>query len=351
MLACNIRRTPIFLTFLVAACGGGSDISTQGNEAILAQSVSLTSALDAQASTDARDLDAQVETPSSILREPQLMAATTTVSMVAAKTSKAMWSWRDSDILTTKAQQNLINFAVANKITVLYVSAQWLMRDYPNQLAQFINLAASKGITVELLLAHHEWALTVNHQLAVDQVYKANAFVRSLTGAKPTALHFDVEPHSLPNWQQNQVNYGNQLIDLYIKLSRVKEPGLAINADIAMSYRFIKITRSGVTKTLSQWMIDRTDQTTVMAYRDYAEGADSIIDHAAAPIAYAARRGKLSYVGVETTCGLEPEKITFCEERRAGLDIELGKVIAKFSGNEGFGGVAIHDFAGYSKLP
>ena len=265
-------------------------------------------------------------------------------------TYKGMWSWRDSDIINSAAQQNLLNFAVANGVNDIYVSAQGLIRDYPSQLAAFINNAANKGISVELLYGDPTWALTPNYQQALDQVSKANDFVNSLTGARPLALHFDVEPNSLSGWGTNQVNYGNQLIDLYAKIMAAKNPNLLLNIDIAMGYEYVSITRSGVAKTLTQWLIDTSDRTTLMDYRDFANGVDGIIYHADHPVNYAATKGKLSYVGVETNCGLTPEKVTFCEEGRSALDTELGIAKSNYSCNQGFGGIAIHDYVGYSAL-
>lgn len=320
-----IQPKILCLTLLLAACGTANsddDLSANKNE-------------NATGTQDSRTL----------------LVAGMSAAATAPSAYKGMWSWRDRDINTETGQQKLLNFAVNNKITSIYISAEWLMRDSPAQLAAFINSAASKNIAVELLFASHDWALTGKHQIAVDHVHKANQYIRSLTGARPVALHFDVEPHSLPGWATNKVSYGNQLIDLYTKLANVKDPSIPINADIAMGYRTVSITRKGITKSLTKWVIDATDSTTLMAYRDYASGADSIIFHGNHPINYAVKKGKVTYLGVETNCGLEPEKITFCEEKRTGLNTQLGIVVSQYTNNPGFGGVAIHDYAGFSILP
>ena len=235
-------------------------------------------------------------------------------------------------------------------MTVLYIHSENLLRNSPKLLADFINLAATKNIAVELLFGAPEWTFTGNHQYVVDLVTRANAFVASLTGAKPIGLQFDVEPHALSTWSTNEVTYGNQLIDLYTKLRQVKRPDMYINADIALGYRFVNITRNGVTKTLTQWLVDVTDRTTVMSYRDFAIGTDSITDHASHPVNYAATVGKLAYVGVETACAQDPEKVTFCEEGRSALDYSLNNVVSHFSGNRGFGGTAVHHYTSYVVL-
>lgn len=278
------------------------------------------------------------------------LPALSIAAVATPSTYKGMWSWRDSDIINPTAQQNLLNFAVANGVNDIYVSAQWLIDNSPSQLEAFINNAANKGISVELLYADPTWALTANHQQALDQISKANTFINSLTGARPVALHFDVEQHSLSDWGSNQISYGNQLIDLYAKIMAAKNPNLLLNIDIAMGYEYVNITRSGVTKTLTQWLIDTTDRTTLMDYRDFASGVDGIVDHANHPVNYAATKGKLAYIGAETNCGLTPQKVTFCEEGRSSLDTELWFSKSNYSCNQGFGGIAIHDYAGYSTL-
>ncbi|GAB3542504.1 hypothetical protein GCM10027343_14580 [Noviherbaspirillum agri] len=341
----------LVLALLLPACGGGDSGDAYAGRQPTEATLAAASYVDPDFIESATDTDADSDTHAGTASQDNRYLAGSTVVGASPSNYKAMWSWRDRDIYNATEQQKLLNFAVANKITSIYVSAEWLMRDYPQQFAAFINAAASRNITVELLLANHEWALTANHQQAIDQVRKANAFVRNLTGAKPVGLHFDVEPHSLPGWETNKVSYGNQVIDLYAKVNKVKDPSLSVNADMAMSYRTINIVRNGITKTLQKWVIDSTDHTTLMAYRDYALGADSITYHANTPVTYAGRRGKVTYVGVETTCNLAPEKITFCEEKRAGLNTELSHVVAEYAGARGFGGLVVHDYAGYSILP
>lgn len=343
----NVAYSSILLSTiaLLTACGGGG-----GADGVIG--------------SDSPGAD-NTSAPAGAATEPGLYAAkswkrktststtpttTTTTSTATTTLQKGMWSWRDSDVTNSTARQQLLDFAAANKITVLYIHSEGLLKNSPQLLADFINLAAAKNIAVELLFGATEWTFTANHQIAVDLLQRANTFVNGLSGAKPIGVQFDVEPHSLSGWATNQADYGSQLIDLYAKLKQAKLPGLYLNADIAMGYEYINITRNGVTKTLSQWLIDVTDRTTLMAYRDYATGADSITDHANHPVSYAASTGKISYVGVETTCGLDPEKITFCEEGKAALESSLGSVTSYYSGNRGYGGNAVHDYTAYMQL-
>lgn len=269
--------------------------------------------------------------------------------MLAASPSgeRGMWLWNDIDIGTIAKQTTVLDFAAGKKVTTIYLHSEGLLKNTPKLLENFINLAASRNIGVELLFGASEWTFTNNHPIALALVAKANAFVTSLQGAKPRGLHFDVEPHALPGWAANQTSYGNQLLALYGKIQKAKLPGLYLNADIAMGYSVVNITRNGVTKPLSHWLVDAVDRTTVMTYRDYAQGPDSIISHGNDPVNYAATIGKRSYIGVETTCNLQPEKITFCEEGNAAMEAALASVVANYRANSGFGGIAVHDYRAY----
>lgn len=268
---------------------------------------------------------------------------------VGAVNDRAMWTWYDADIGTNAKQKRMLDFAVGRKVNTIFIHSQTLL-DKPALLAGFINKAAARGVKVELLFGASEWALAANHQAPLDLLKRANAFVASLTGARPAGIHFDIEPHTLPQWQTDPVSLGNQLVDLYQKFAAAKGAGLYINADIAMGYEYLSLTRGGVTKTLSQWMVDATDRTTLMDYRDYAAGEDSIESHAVHPISYATAQGKRTIVGVETTCNQTPTKVTFCEEGATKMESQLATVNSYFSTNSGYGGVAIHDYPNYQKL-
>lgn len=275
---------------------------------------------------------------------PALAAAT-----VSAANDRAMWSWTDTDVSTAARQNTMLTFAAARGVNIIFLHAEGLLNK-PELLSGFLNRAAAKGIKVELLFGAAEWSLTANHGRPLQLLGRVKTFVAGLTGARPVGVHFDIEPHGLPSWNADQVSLSNQLLALYGKLMAAKVPGLYINADIAMGYEYVSLTRDGVTRTLSQWMVDATDRTTLMDYRDYSSGNDSIISHALHPVSYALARGKRTIVGVETTCNLQPAKITFCEEGNKRMETNLATVRTYFQSNAGFGGLAIHDYANYRKL-
>lgn len=334
----------------LAACGGGDSAEPLEPGSAIAPEQTLPAFRAALQSDQAVASEQQA---------PVLMAGVTSFDAgalaptastgVGSSGDRAMWTWYDSDIATVAKQKAMLDFAANRKVNVIFIHSQALLSK-PALLAGFLNRAAARGVKVELLFGAPEWTLTANHAVPLKLLRRANAFVAGLTGARPVGIHFDIEPHSMPEWKYNQVSLGNQLVDLYAKLHAAKGPGLYLNADIAMGYEYVSLTRGGVTRTLSHWMVDTTDTTTLMAYRDYALGADSITSHAAHPISYAVTKGKRSMVGIETTCNLQPAKITFCEEGNSKMEAGIATVKSYFNANAGFGGMAIHDYGNYRKL-
>jgi hypothetical protein len=277
------------------------------------------------------------------------VATSTATTTAGAVGDRAMWTWYDADVGTTAKQTRMLDFAAARKVTHIFLHSETLLNK-PALLTAFLNRAGARGIKVELLFGAAEWSLPQNHYKPIEMLQRANAYISRLTGNRPVGIHFDIEPHGLALWQQDPVTLGHHLVDLYTKLMAIKANNLYINADIAMGYEYVSLTRGGVTKTLSHWMVDTTDRTTLMDYRDYALGEDSIVSHALHPANYALSRGKRTVVGVETTCNQEYAKLTFCEQGQARMESELAKVGSYFAVHAGYGGLAIHDYANYRLL-
>ena len=274
------------------------------------------------------------------------------LSFIAPARYTAMWSWNESDFATIGARQALVDFAVSRNVTTIIQNAQGAVVSNQAALTALIDLSAASGIAVELLFGDPNWTYTANHQQALDLVTASNTYIAGLTN-KPTGYHFDVEPHTLgAPWFADPVGLGGQLIDLYVALKAARSPLVNLGADIALGYKDVNITRSTVTKTLSQWLVDSTDAVTIMSYRDFALGDDSITFHADHPITYATSVGKKAYVGVETQdVGGDPQKLTFFQEGPAVLATELAAVRTYYTSTSGFGGIAIHDYAHYKIAP
>lgn len=344
--SCRNKLLATYAVLLLAGCGGSdttSDVQTLAQGPVATASSTAAALAPVTAATVAM----------TSVPEGARSLASVTVSPVdagaGAVKDRAMWTWYDTDVATTAKQNRMLDFAVARQITHIYLHSETLLNK-PSVLTSFLNRAAGRGIKVELLFGAAEWSLPENHYKAIALLQRANAFVSRLTANQPVGIHFDIEPHGLAAWSQDPVGLGHNLVDLYTKLMAIKANNLYINADIAMGYEYVTLTRGGVTKTLSHWMVDVTDRTTLMDYRDYALGEDSVVSHGLHPADYALSRGKRTVLGLETTCNQDYAKVTFCEEGRARMETEMAKVNSYFAAHGGYGGLAVHDYANYRLL-
>jgi hypothetical protein len=352
------RRFLASLVLTLTACGGGTDSSDTRGELAAASSVKVTEVtglpvyrtqLQSFEAANPTAITSQYPSASTGTSVTAPLAPLPSAAVADAASDRAMWTWHDVDVSTAARQNTLLNFAAERGVNVIFLHSEDML-DKPKLLSAFLTRAAAKGMKVELLFGASTWALTANHNIPLQLLKRVNTFVSGLSGARPVGVHFDIEPHALPEWNTDPVSLGNQLLSLYGKLMAAKAPGLYINADIAMGYEYLSLTRGGVTKSLSHWMVDSTDRTTLMDYRDYSSGEDSILSHALHPVSYAAIQRKRTVVGVETTCNVQPTKVTFCEEGNRHMETQLSTVNTYFRPNAGYGGIAIHDYANYRKL-
>lgn len=267
---------------------------------------------------------------------------------------RATWLWGSSVVKTPAETTKFFSFASTHAITGVYVEAQSLIPEAPAALTSFITTASAQGVEVELLFGYEIWARATEHAKAVTLAQSAVAFSQGLSGAKPVGLHFDVEPHQLPEWQAggaSEAQIASEFIDLLEKLHAVtKGTGLRLSVDIPFWYDGRTLTRGGMTRPLSEWVADSVDRVVLMDYRDIADGNDGIIAQGATEVAYATNSGKQVVIGVETLCQLDPPKVTFCEEGAAVLDAQLEKVVAANKTKSGFFGIAVHDYKAYAAL-
>jgi len=168
-------------------------------------------------------------------------------------------------------------------------------------------------------------------------------------GARPFALHFDVEPMGLSDWFSDTQGVANQYLDLLQNISVSKGNLLDLVVDTSIGFNFQNITRSGTTKLFYQWVLDYVDIVMLMCYRNVLEGPNGILSLAKPSVDYATKIGKKVIVGVETA-NVDPDYITFYGMDTTYLESILGQVNATFNNQSGFLGVAVHDWTAYKNL-
>lgn len=203
-----------------------------------------------------------------------LLALLLSITAQAADYSKPSFMYvydYDNAVTGTNGErEEVLNFAKANGLTSIYLSGGRYF-EYPSKqpaLTDFITLAKNTyGMNVTLVLGDYDWALTANHSKAIDITTKAVAYIKAST--IKANLQYDVEPHALDGWNDNIQQYANQYLDMITKIMAITKP-VSIHTQFTTSnfYGGKMITRSGVTKPLSQFVIDLSDSIVIMNYRD-----------------------------------------------------------------------------------
>lgn len=259
-----------------------------------------------------------------------------------------MWVWSGLVALDPAREKHLLDFASTHQIDTVYVQANRLIRKAPKELAAFIDAAAKRNIGVELLFGDHDWALPQHHADALKVAKDTARYVASLTGAKPTGVHYDVEPHALDQWtDETREAMASDLLDLLDLLDAAYGPEeIRVSYDMPNWYSGLLVTRAGKARPMSELVIDRVDVTVVMDYRDNVDDAISLVTD---EVAYATQQGKVVVVGLETSCNTD-SPLTFCEEGSTAFEQALNKISLTFAPERGFGGLAIHHFESFDAL-
>jgi hypothetical protein len=222
--------------------------------------------------------------------------------------------------------------------------------------APLVSACRRSGITVHALIGGPKMALPVNHDeipVFINRLTDYNSLCRS--SERVSGIHIDVEPYLLDEYSAGS---RDKVMRHYIDmLKRVNshiqqiDSGLAVGADIPFwldkknsdgEYK-LKLAVDGTARPVSEHVIDLTDYICIMAYRNYLQGSDGLINIAADEIRYASKVNKHVFVGVETGRGKGiPEKTTFAGKGRAALMSALKETEKAFSTERSFSGTAVH---------
>jgi len=264
---------------------------------------------------------------------------------------RSVWAWDQGIATDPSAALEFFDFAATKGITGVYLESEALINNEPASLATFVEQAHDNCIAVSLLFGYAPWALTENHGDALNLATASVAFAASMGATGPVAVHFDVEPYSLPEWTADSDQTASQYLTM-LELIAASLDGseLALEVDIPFWFDTRTTTHTGVERLVSELVLERVDRVAIMDYRDYASPPDGIIDNAQSEVDYAATLGKQVIIGVETVCGLDPEKVSFCEEGEAAMETELALTAAHYEGAAAWVGFAIHEYASYLTL-
>jgi hypothetical protein len=254
---------------------------------------------------------------------------------------RAMWVWDYSWVDKPAEATALLAFAKRNQIDTFYLESGAVLSDNPARLEAFIHQAAAQQVQVELLFGGNEWV--ERPATAVALAKQASGFIAVMSEPKATAIHFDVEPHALPGWDDDKPYFSSLYLDLLDQL-RSAVGKTRLHVDIGHFYGKVEVSRGGVSKSLLRLVLERVDGAVLMAYNS---NPNTVLAFVADEFAQSQGTGKQLRVGLACECKLSTLE-NYCS--RESLDTALSMVRQGYGSHPNFSGLAIQAYAAYRNL-
>lgn len=257
--------------------------------------------------------------------------------------TKATWIW-NARILPAHTEE-IVAFAKQNEINLIYVHVEPTTVS-PQVYRDFIRTAKRASIQVEALGGDPNWALAANRGSIGDLVSWVKAFNHS---AKPDerfqGIHVDIEPYLLAEWKKDQDAVVEQWMKnvVYLVAETKKDSDLLVGADLP--FWIDSVIVPGEKEKVSNWMVERLDSITLMAYRNHAMGQNGIIDIVHRVVADAdSRKSGSVVVGVNILESKEGANTSFHADGTVEMEKQLAILQEELAKNPSFAGSAIHDY-------
>ncbi|MBN1897225.1 MAG: hypothetical protein JW827_00470 [Spirochaetes bacterium] len=236
---------------------------------------------------------------------------------------RAMWVWLVNEILFHKDKQDeLIAFCKNKNIDELFFQVLYRFtgkkgKDFSCEIInekehkEFIKKATSHNIKIHALDGYPDWVMRERHH---EPMALCQAVVEYNKKAQPAerfyGVHLDNEPYLMIAFKSPlKRKIYQEYIEVNAKLQKIvdQDPNLVFGIDIPFfleepdekSGKTELMKYRGRIKPTSFHLLDIVDNVGIMAYRDFAYGADGVIYHAADEIDYADKINKPVYIGLE----------------------------------------------------
>ncbi|RNB90448.1 hypothetical protein EDM56_08030 [Brevibacillus fluminis] len=260
----------------------------------------------------------------------------------------ATWIW-DATIITEQAD-DVIAFAKENGVNLIYLHIEQ-NKIAPDQYRSFIKAAGQAGIKVDALGGDRNWALTDNQSNISSFISWVKDYNSQAAEAERfQGIHVDIEPYLLSRWEKHKDDVIEQWMENmeFVVSETKKDPGLTVSADLPFWIDTLKVP--GDSEKVSSWMLDRLDSITLMAYRNYAEGPNGIVDITQRVLADANDRKKASViVGVNILESKEGDNVSFHKQGTTEMERELSILQSALAQSPSFAGYAVHDYKSWRK--
>jgi len=235
---------------------------------------------------------------------------------------KALWLWNTTEILASKElQEDLLRVLQAQGFTRIFLQLPGgkisagapgeILLD-PETLRPFLRSLNRAGVTVSALDGFKNHALPEWHDGVLRTVENVIRYNRESAPAERfSGIHYDIEPYLITGFAGPR---RQSLLRGYLKLveaigGKTKPAQTTFGVDIPFWYdaadeltgKPMPVVFRGVSKPVSEHVIDLVDEVAIMDYRTAAYGADGVVAMAQDELAYASKQGKPVFIGLETT--------------------------------------------------
>ena len=212
---------------------------------------------------------------------------------------KATWIWNAYHLTEQDAQ-----FLIEQGVTKVYVQVESEL-PYEAYIPFFKTLQAN-NIAI--------YALEGFAGLQFQDEQKTTRFIEWVTNFQLqygyfTGIHADIEPYTDAVWQQNEQQLLEQYFTYVQRLQKLAhERSLRFEIDIPFWFDALEYTNMFGTGIVAHWLIDHSDEVTIMAYRN---SAAAIIPLVADEFQYAQAKQKQMTIAIETAESFEGGFLSF----------------------------------------
>lgn len=252
---------------------------------------------------------------------------------------KGTYIWRAETVRSEKDE--ILAFAEQNGVNLLYVRID--MQQPVSMYQDFVKDAHAAGIEVHAMGGHPIWALKESRGKILKLVNWVKAYNEEASKEEQfQGVHLDIEPYVMPVWRENKEAVLRQWMDNIEVFVEETKRGTNLETSVDLAAWLDKTPTPGQPdKAFAHWMMEQMDHTTLMAFRDRAEGIIGLVEN---QMKYAESINKKLVVAVETKESHEGDFITFYEEGRGEMDRQLGLVTKALERYSSYMGQAIHAY-------
>lgn len=255
---------------------------------------------------------------------------------------RGTYIWHASNVIDE--QDKILQFAKENDINLLYTRLD-RTQDY-TVYNEFVERAHALGIEVHAMGGHPNWALEKGEERLKMFIDYVNGYNKAVPPRQQfDGIHLDIEPYVLKDWSDSSegvLTTWKDNIELFQNEVK-KESDLETSVDLAIWLDDHQIPGQS-DMSFSKWVIDTVDHTTLMAFRDTAEGSNGIVDVSEKEMEFADELGKELIVSVEMKQNENVPHISFYEEGKAVMEEELDKTESILSRHDSYHGNAVHAY-------